>query len=133
MRGGGMWRGIGRGAFALLAFVALALIVAVPPGFMVGGGGDGGPARIVICTGHGPVETALDLGGKGAPAHGGKAAAPCAFAGHAAPLTPTPTAPAIAIAWSLTAAPQAIPASQVAIGRGLAAPPPARGPPSSLT
>jgi len=132
MRTGGTWLGIGRGAFALLAGLALALIVAVPPGFMVGGG-DEAPAHIVICTGHGAVEAAVDLAGKGAPAHRGKAEATCVFAGHAAPLTPTPVAPAIAIAWILTVAPRAIPASQVAVGRGLAAPPPARGPPTSLT
>jgi hypothetical protein len=131
MRTGGTWRGIGQGAFALLTCLALALIVAVPPGFMVGGGE--GSAHIVICTGHGAVEAAVDLSGKGAPAHRGKSEAPCIFAGHAAPLTPTSAAPQIAIAWLLTAAPQATPDSQVAIGRGLAAPPPARGPPSSLT
>jgi len=132
MRTGNRWGGFGRGAFALLACLAVALIVAIPPGFMVGGGGEG-PARIVICTGHGAVEAAVDLAGKGAPAHRGKAEATCVFAGHAAPLTPTPVAPAIAIAWILTVAPRAIPASQVAVGRGLAAPPPARGPPTSLT
>ncbi|MGH7023305.1 MAG: DUF2946 family protein, partial [Caulobacteraceae bacterium] len=57
----------------------------------------------------------------------------CPFAAHAAPSTPAPAAPAIAIASTNIPAPLAMPASQVAIGRGLAAPPPARGPPVSLT
>jgi len=130
MRAGGTWLRVGREAFALLAFVALALGVVVPPGFMIGGQGDG-PAHIVICTGHGAVEAALDLGGKGAPANGKKSDGPCAFAGHAAPLTPASAAPAISVAWMAVEAPQILPASQVAIGRGLAAPPPARAPPVS--
>jgi hypothetical protein len=108
------------------ALVALALLVVVPPGFMVAGDG---PARITICTGHGAVESSLDLSGKGAPAKRGKADSPCAFAGHAAPLAQAPAAPAVTAAWTFARASNALPASQIAPGRGLAAPPPATGPP----
>jgi len=108
------------------ALVALTLLVVVPPGFMVAGDG---PASIIICTGHGAVESSLDLSGKGAPAKSGKADSPCAFAGHAAPLACAPAAPAVTAAWTFAAVPAALSASQIAPGRGLAAPPPARGPP----
>ncbi|MGH7025363.1 MAG: hypothetical protein ACREEB_17485, partial [Caulobacteraceae bacterium] len=126
MRKGGAWREIGRRAACLMAFVALALLVVVPPGFMIGGQSDG-RTRIVICTGHGPVDSIVDLGGKGAPARGKKSGMTCPFAAHAAPSTPAPAAPATAIASTSIPAPLATPASHVAIGRGLAAPPPARG------
>jgi hypothetical protein len=109
------------------ALVALALLVLVPPGFMVA---SDGPARITICTGHGAVESSLDLSGKSAPANHGKADAPCAFAGHAAPLARAPAAPIVTAAWTLVRASAALPASQIAPGRGLAAPPPATGPPA---
>ena len=124
------WRWIAREAFLTLALVALAMQVLVPPGYMVGGH-DGGPARIVICTGHGPVEAAVDLGGKSTPPRGKSSDAPCAFAGHAAPVNLAPAGPAIAVAWIPLEAVRATPADQVSIGRGLAAPPPARAPPLS--
>jgi hypothetical protein len=114
------------------ALCALALLVLVPPGFMVDAGD--GQARITICTGHCAVESVVDLSGKSPPAKGKRSDAPCVFAGHAAPLTLTPDAPPIAAAWALAAAPAQLPGSQIAPGRGLAAPPPARGPPTlSLT
>jgi len=110
-----------------LALLAFGLQLLVPPGYMVGGQ-DGGPTRIVICTGHGPVNAAIDLG-KPAPARGMKTDTPCAFAGHAAPASLGPAGPALAIAWKGFEAVQAIPRDQVCVGRGLVAPPPARGPP----
>jgi hypothetical protein len=130
MRAGGHWRWVPREVFLSLALVALTMQVLVPPGYMVGGH-DGGPARIVICTGHGPVEAAVDLGGKSTPSHGKSSDAPCAFAAHAAPANLAPADPAIAIAWTPLETVRATPSDQVTIGRGLAAPPPARGPPLS--
>lgn len=120
-----------RRAFVALAVVALAVLVLVPPGYMVGGGTASGPVRIVICTGHGPVTAAVDLG-KSAPRNGGKAGAPCAFATHGACAAPIPAPPNVAAAWSATPASVVAQASQVSFGRGLAAPPPARGPPVRL-
>jgi hypothetical protein len=118
----------------LLAILALALQVVVPPGYMVGGGGADGPARIVICTGHGPVDAAFDLGGPKAPARGKHGEASCVFAGHAAPNTLAPPGPAIAAVWPRRAPLVVTLADQVCVGRGLAAPPPpARAPPFSLT
>jgi hypothetical protein len=124
----GQWRQIGREFFLVFSLVALALQVAVPPGFMVGGndGRDGGAARIVICTGHGPINAATDLGHS---TRHGKRSPTCAFAGHGAPAQPGPAAPTVAIAWTPRPAALATPADQVRIGAGLAAPPPARGPP----
>jgi hypothetical protein len=117
-----------RGIVFLLAALALAVQIVVPPGFMISGGGDG-PARIVICTGHGPIEAVADLGGSKAPAPGKKSQAPCAFAGHAAPPNLASTGPAVAVAWAELRPPQVRPAKKVSVGRRLAAPPPARGPP----
>ena len=120
----------GRTAFVALAALALAMLTLVPPGYMIAGGANASPTRIVICTGHGPVLTAVDLG-KTAPTKSRKAGGPCAFAAHvsAAPLSAQPVT---AAAWPLSLASSAPLASQVAIGRGLAAPPPARAPPIAL-
>jgi hypothetical protein len=52
---------MGREAFLVLSAMALALMLLAPPGFMVGGGGEG-PARIVIRTGHGAVRHHADRG-----------------------------------------------------------------------
>lgn len=124
MRAGRTWRDIGRELFLAFSLVALTLQVAVPPGFMVGG--DDGATRIVICTGHGPVNAATDLGHA---SNSGKSRVPCAFAGHGAPANLGPTALIVAAAWAPRPADLATPADQVSIGAGLAAPPPARGPP----
>ena len=126
MRAGGTWRDIGRELFVAFSLVALALQVVVPPGFMVGG--DDGRARIVICTGHGPVNAAIDLGH--AP-NNGKRVAPCGFAGHGALMGPGRAAQILAMAWAPRPVDPATPADQVSIGAGLAAPPPARAPPIS--
>ena len=112
--------------FLALAFIALAIKVLVPPGFMVANQG-AGALPLVICTGHGPLT--LDLSKDKAP--GGKAShdAPCAFAGHGAAPTPTSFAPVSAPFAIATSAPTLL-AVDVAPGRGLAAPPPpSRGPP----
>src|SRR5258708_27090041 len=49
------------------------------------------------------------------------------------PLHLTPAGPVVAAAWTRALPLVALPASQVSIGRGLAAPPSARGPPFSHT
>ena len=128
MRAGGKWREIGREVFLAFSLVALALQVAVPPGFMVGGLDDrgGGAAHIVICTGHGPVNAAADLGH--AP-KSGKGSGACVFAGHGAPAKLSPPAPLLLAACTPRPADLATPPDQVRIGAGLAAPPPARAPP----
>jgi hypothetical protein len=115
----------------LLAMLALAVQVVVPPGFMVGGQ-DNGPTRIVICTVHGPVSAAVDLG-KEAPSRGKKLDAPCAFAGHAAPANLAPGAPSAMVAQAPLETFRPTPPDQVSVGRGLAPPPPARAPPVLLT
>ena len=131
MKHGRPGRGWLREVIFPLALLALGLQLLVPPGYMVGGH-DGGPTRIVICTGHGPVNAAIDLGNL-APARGKKSDAPCAFAGHAAPANLGPAGPALAVAWKGFELVHAIPPDQVYVGRGLAAPPPARGPPVFLS
>jgi hypothetical protein len=118
-----------RGPFLALAAVAVAVLVIVPPGYMVGAGKTSGPPRIVICTGHGPVTAAIDLGS--APAKPTKAGGPCAFAAHAG-AAPIPSPAILPGRWKPAAIAHAILVSQVTIGRGLAAPPPARGPPALL-
>jgi hypothetical protein len=115
----------------LLAILALALQVVVPPGYMVGGGANG-PARIVICTLHGPVNAAIDLGGSKAPAHGKTSPMPCVFAGHAAPASLASPTPAVAVPWARLTSVDLPPATRSFVGRGLAAPPPARAPPASF-
>ncbi len=117
-----------RTAFVVLAVVALAVLVLVPPGYMIGGGDDAsGPVRMIICTGHGPVEAAVDFG-KAPPAKNSKESGPCAISAHLS-AAPTSAPHIVAAAGQLDSAPIALPASQVAIGRGLAAPPQARAPP----
>jgi len=120
-----------REAVFVLALLALALQIAIPPGYMVGGGRDG-PTRIVICTNHGPVNAATDLGGPKAPAHGKTSPMPCIFAGHAAPANLASPTPAAAVPWVRFAGVALPPARRIFVGRGLAAPPPARAPPASL-
>ena len=119
-----------RGAFLALAALAIALQVLIPQGFMLSGAAD--HAALVICTGHGPLVAAADAGKSKAPAHKGKADAPCPFAGHGAGSTAPPSASAAAIAWPAHAAVTLPRPRQVFIGRGLAAPPPARAPPAFL-
>ncbi|QUD88868.1 hypothetical protein [Phenylobacterium montanum] len=112
-----------------LSLVALLLQVLVPAGYMVADGQQG-PA-IVVCTGHGPLLAAGDLGHPGkAPAS--RPDAPCAFAGHGALAPPTVTATLAPSPVSYAPALNAI-FADLAPGRGLAAPPPpALGPPAAI-
>ncbi len=114
-----------------VAALALAVQVLVPAGLMLSQQTDAA-VRLVICTGHGPLLTTVDLGKSKAPAPKDRAGAPCAFANHGVTPTPTLSAPAVQIAWTATAIILPTPADQVTVGRGLAAPPPARGPPTLL-
>lgn len=125
----------------LLVACALLLRVAIPGGWMPAQGADG-LVRITLCTGMGQVEAWLgDDGrihrkapgqktpGKGEP----KTDQPCTFAGLIAPALDAapiePPRPAFAARDPLPA----FATQQVAIGRGLAAPPPPpTGPPAFL-
>jgi len=113
---------------AVLAAIALALKVMIPPGVMIAENRGGFP--LVICTGHGP----LDLSGDANPSHGKKSTtdAPCAFSGHAA--TTPPASFVVSDAVGLVYLPPAIDRrGDLAPGRGLAAPPPpSQGPPPSV-
>ncbi|WP_374575406.1 hypothetical protein [Phenylobacterium sp.] len=124
-----------------LVLVALALLVriVVPGGYMAAATANGAPA-IVICTGHGPLQVAVDAHGvtHNAPLDDNQPNKsdpsgdhhPCAFAGAAtpleAPLLALAAAPAVAEAALVTL----LPAHQRP-GLGLAAPPPpTTGPPA---
>ena len=125
-----------RQVFMTLAVLALALKVLVPAGFMAAPKTNGLPFAVVLCTGEGPMVVepggALHKAGKPGEAPGEKSAhdAPCAFAGHGAGALATgllASEPAGYAAWR--AEPAARP-TDLAPGRGLAAPPPpTRGPP----
>ena len=112
-----------------LAALALVFQTLIPAGFMPGAASDR-PLALVICTGHGPLTSVLDLGGSKAPPH--KPAAACVFAGHGAAASPPLAGPAQEAPWQAveTVAPR--PTARVFFGRGPAAPPPARGPPARL-
>ena len=124
-------RGAGRpGAAAIVALLALVFLALVPPGYMLASERGTTPV-LSICTGHGP----LSLGGPGdrqAPPSKQKTSGPCVFAGHGASPILAASAPPISIGWSLSAAAGPTAHLRVFVGRGLAAPPPERGPPSVL-
>ncbi len=122
-------RGAGRpGVAVVIALLAMMFQALIPPGYMLAAGSDATPV-LSICTGHGPL-TLGDPGHRQAPAKQ-KAAGPCAFTGHSAPPILAASARPIAIRWSLSA-PGPVAHRLVFVGRGLAAPPPARGPPTAL-
>lgn len=117
-----------RRAMIALAFVALALQAAIPPGFMPSGPQARGAPALVICTGHG----ALKLAGDKAPPVKRKGDAPCAFAGNTPPIAAAAFRLLVqAYNWSaprtVTVPPDQSP------GRGMAAPPPPPLGPPSLT
>ncbi len=116
-------------AAVLTALLALLIQALIPPGYMLAAGRTS-PAAVVICTGHGPLRLAGHQDRQAPPAKQ-KAAGVCAFAGHgAAPLRAALRLPT-EIRWTraVFAGPAVHPS--VFVGRGLAAPPPARGPPSA--
>lgn len=128
---GGIGIGWMRGRIAL-ALVALALLlrVIVPAGFMPAAGQG---FAITLCTGMGAVAAWVDGEGhvhKGKPASGKDVHQPCAFAGAGLAAHLPDMAGDVAVAMS--ARPARLPGLllAVAIGRGLAAPPPpSTGPP----
>ena len=111
----------------MLAMMALVLRVMIPQGLMVAETATGAGVPIVMCSGFGAYVMDLPGDPKAPPVK--KHDAPCAFAGQAAPLTPT------VASFSPALRPVAHIAHDVAMtdqapGRGLAAPPPyAIGPP----
>jgi hypothetical protein len=112
---------------ALLALLALLVNVVAPPGFMIAPRGAG--ADIVICTGHGPkaLPDPADKSGH-KPAKAGHDSV-CAFAGHGLASAPPPAVVLTRESLPLAVANAAMPAD-LALGRGLAAPPPpSQGPP----
>lgn len=115
--------------FAVLsATLALVFRVAVPTGFMIGGGSAG--PTIVICSGTGPMTITMP----GLPAnHDGKsdkAEHSCVFAAaHVAAPAPVPTGDALVLR-AAPAAPMGF-SGDLRPGLGLAAPPPPKtGPPT---
>jgi hypothetical protein len=114
----------------LVALVALVFQALIPPGYMLAADRDNGP-QVTICTGHGPLSLG-DPADRHAPPGKDKSAGVCAFAGHgAAPVlaaSPTP----MPVRWTSTANAGPVAHHLVTVGRGLAAPPPARGPPASV-
>lgn len=126
-----------RGAFLALAILALVVKVMVPAGFMTQAAPKNDlPFALVLCTGQGPliVEPDAALGHQDkAPADKPAHDAPCPFAGHGA-TAPPPSALAATKVEFVAYRPMALaPVTDLAPGRGLAAPPlPARGPPSQL-
>jgi len=116
-----------RGLGPLMAAVALLMLVAAPPGFMINSSGQG-PA-LVVCTGHGPLLTAKANLGHGGQAPKSRADNPCLFAGHMA--APAPSLTTLPVVTRVTYPARRIARlTDLAPGRGLAAPPPpSQGPP----
>lgn len=125
------WARSRRGVVLTLALLALALKVAIPPGYMVGTASNSLPFAIVICTAQGAV--AVEPGGSHEQGEASKHDAPCVFAGHglgAGPPEPTSHLLRPSLAYYPIAP---TPSCEAAPGRGLCAPPPpARGPPLSI-
>ena len=120
-----------------LAFLAVALKVAVPAGYMVAAPTNDSPFAIVLCTEQGRVTVqpgeALTAHGEHDNKAGQAGDGPCLFAGHAA-VAPPPS-PALFAPVQFVAYTASLPAigPSVSPGRGLSGPPlPARGPPSDL-
>jgi hypothetical protein len=123
--------GASRAAFFAFAFIALLFNVLAPPGYMVGDSASSQPFAVMLCTAQGPVAITPDQGH--APAHKSRPDAPCAFAGHGVGAAP-PLDVAVSTAhFAAYRAALRIAQTDLAPGRGLAAPPPpSRGPPILL-
>jgi hypothetical protein len=102
-----------------LAVVALAFRIAAPPGTMVAETGHG--AKLVICTGHGPM-SAMAAPGK-APASKSRPNGACEFAAQAANALAT-SAPDFYSAAVVSLTSPLPPRASLGVGYGLAAPPP---------
>jgi hypothetical protein len=119
-----------RRVFMLAAFLALALQLMFPPGFMAAAPGQAQGFPIVICSAQGQTVVDWDFVGHKSKAPA-KTNAACPFAGHSViSSAPEPVVVATPVAF-VHAVPQIRPYA-VFPGRGLAAPPPpAIGPPLS--
>lgn len=131
MRGGIETNGLGRRVALALVACALLLRIAVPGGWMPSDQG----RWIELCTGDGMVTAFVDARGSlhdSDPGEAHKAKQHCAFAGLTAPFDP-PIAiepELLAATTEPTSSPQPF---SVAIGQGLAAPPPpSTGPPAFM-
>jgi hypothetical protein len=118
------------GAALALLMLALALRLLVPAGFMpVSGQG----YMVTLCTGSGAIRAFVDERGEGrdgSPASRPGFEQPCSFAGLATALDLPPAAASVVPALAFGPA-AAMLMTVVAIGRGLAAPPPPpTGPPA---
>lgn len=123
---------VGGGITLLLIALALMLRVLIPAGFMPA---TGQGVAIMLCTGMGATTVWVDANGdihKQKPPADGQKDQPCAFAGFGAAFDlPGFAGNPIAPAFSTAALAPAI-SVVVAIGQGLAAPPPpSTGPPSA--
>ncbi|MFM2098973.1 MAG: hypothetical protein RLZZ366_512 [Pseudomonadota bacterium] len=116
-----------------LVVLALAMRVIVPAGWMPSA--MSGHATFTLCTGTGMVEAWVDEGGKirkSLPGKGKATGEPCAFAGAGGVYITTALAAASPMPL-FAAALLVIDATQVAVGQGLAAPPPpSTGPPARI-
>jgi hypothetical protein len=124
-------RGSNWGAIVALAFLALFTRIAVPPGFMPKPGD--GPG-LIVCTGHGPATVRIGLYGPPSRAPTHKTDPPCAFAPSGATSAPALIAASLPARRLASIQARPITRSDLAPGRGLAAPPPpSQAPPRDLT
>lgn len=116
-----------------LALLAVGLRILIPVGFMPGQAAHGQGLALVLCTGEGPLpfNAADDKGGApGKASHDGA----CVFAAQGAAGPEPSIEPVIAVAYADGEPLVQRPQTDLAPGRGLAAPPlPARGPPILLS
>lgn len=122
-----------RSGFALLLFCTLLIRAVMPTGWMPVTTTHG--IAISVCTGMGPAKMTMAHHGaphEKAPAPEHNKDHPCAFAGAVAPLAGW-SVPTLPPPLAIAAAASATPRRAVAIGRGLAAPPPPQtGPPTLI-
>jgi hypothetical protein len=120
-----------RCASVIAAFLALALQLMFPAGFMAAEPGQAHGFPIVICSAQGQTVVDWDTSTSHKKAPAQKTMASCPFAGHAvASGSPAPAALALPVVFETARAP--VRPYLVFPGRGLAAPPPpAIGPPLS--
>ncbi len=127
--------------FHVLALIALATTIVLPRGYMAASGDDG-RVRIVMCTGYGPVSVTPppELAKRLMPGphrqdddRQDSHAAPCPYAGNAAPLSASGSYAVPGPAFDHGRLAQARPTEGIEPGRGMAAPPPpSQAPPLAM-
>jgi hypothetical protein len=128
-----LWRKAWSRSWLVVALVAVAMKVLVPPGFMVASPDSSVQLAVplVICTGHGPATSERESDHR-APPHKSASEGTCLFAGHGL-AAEAPLAPPIARAFASAKTTPPLTPADLAPGRGLAAPPPpVRGPPGQV-